>query len=110
MREEIGKWRSGKGGEGQKGRKRAPRTARSPFEHQTARVTFPERRHRVQTYTWRGVPFTIAFTRFTLGFQARLERLWEWETLMPKVTPLSQNSHFAIRCTSSLFSIANLSQ
>jgi hypothetical protein len=44
----------------------------------------------------------IAFTRLTLGFQGRLERLWEWETLMPKVTPLSQNSHFAIRCTSLL--------
>ena len=33
----------------------------------------------------------IAFTRLTLGFHTRLERRWEWETLMPKVTPLSQN-------------------
>ena len=41
---------------------------------QIARVTLPERRHLVQTYTWVGVPFTIAFTRLTLGFQVRLER------------------------------------
>jgi hypothetical protein len=34
----------------------------------------------------------------------RLLRLWEWLTFMPKVTPLSQNSHFAICCTSSLVS------
>ena len=38
------------------------------------RVTLPERRHRVQTYTWRGVPLITAFTRLTLGFQGRLER------------------------------------
>ena len=41
---------------------------------QTALVTLPERIHRVQTYTWRGEPSTIAFTRFTLGFHIRLER------------------------------------
>ena len=64
------------------------------------RSTLLERRHLVQAYTWHGVPFTIALTRFTLGFQVRLERLWEWETLIPKVTPLPQKSHFAIRCTS----------
>ena len=45
------------------------------LQDQTARVTLPERRHLVQTYTWRGVPSTIALTRFTLGFQALLERL-----------------------------------
>ena len=44
----------------------------------------------------------IALTRFTLGFTGRLERLWEWETLIPKVMPLSQNSHLAILCTSLL--------
>ena len=32
----------------------------------------------------------MALTRFTLGFQVLLERLWEWETLIPKVTPLPQ--------------------
>ena len=61
-----------------------------------ARSTLPERRHLEQTYTWQGVPFTIAFTRFTFGFHVLFERLWEWETLIPKVTPLPQNSHFAI--------------
>ena len=65
-----------------------------------ARSTLLERRHLVQAYTWQGVPFTMAFTRFTLGFHSRLERLWEWETLIPKVTPLPQKSHFAIHCTS----------
>ena len=58
--------------------------------NQTARSTLLERRHLVQAYTWHGVPFTMAFTRFTLGFHVRLERLWEWETLIPKVTPLPQ--------------------
>ena len=67
---------------------------------QTALSTLLERRHLVQAYTWQGVPLTTALTRFTLGFQARLERLWEWETLIPKVTPLPQKSHFAIHCTS----------
>ena len=67
---------------------------------QIARVTLPERRQRVQAYTWHGVPLTIAFTRLTFGFQALLDRLWEWETLMPKVTPLPQISHLAICCTS----------
>ena len=41
---------------------------------QIALVTLPERIHRVQTYTWRGVPLIKAFTRLTLGFQGRLER------------------------------------
>ena len=67
---------------------------------QMARSTLLERRHLVQTYTWRGVPSTIALTRFTLGFHILLERLWEWETLMPKVTPLPQISHLAISCSS----------
>ena len=58
--------------------------------NQTARSTLLERRHLVQAYTWHGVPFTMALTRFTLGFQVLLERLWEWETLIPKVTPLPQ--------------------
>ena len=69
-------------------------------ENQTARSTLLERRHLVQAYTWQGIPFTTALTRFTLGFHSRLERLWEWETLIPKVTPLPQKSHFAIHCTS----------
>ncbi len=65
------------------------------MHNQTARETLPERRQRVQAYTWHGVPLTIAFTRLTFGFQALLDRLWEWETLIPKVTPLPQISHLA---------------
>ena len=61
-----------------------------------ARSTLPERRHLEQTYIWQGVPFTIAFTRFTFGFHVLFERLWEWETLIPKVTPFPQISHLAI--------------
>ena len=45
--------------------------------HQIARSTLLERRHLVQAYTWQGVPLTTALTRLTLGFHARLERLWE---------------------------------
>ena len=68
--------------------------------HQLALVTLPERRQRVQAYTWQGLPSTTAFTRFTLGFQVRFARRWEWETLIPKATPFPQKSHFAIFCTS----------
>jgi hypothetical protein len=43
----------------------------------------------------------MAFTRFTLGFHVRFDLLCEWLTFMPKETPLSQKSHFAIiLCTS----------
>ena len=42
----------------------------------------------------------MALTLFTLGFQVLLERLWEWLTLIPKVTLLSQNSHLAKLYTS----------
>ena len=66
----------------------------------TARVTLPERRQRVQALTRQGVPLTNALTRWTLGFQVRLDRLCEWDTLIPNVTPLPQMSHFAILCTS----------
>ena len=63
---------------------------------QIARTTLLERRQREQTLMWQGVPLTIAFTRRTLGFQVLLDRLWEWETFIPKVTPLPQISHLAI--------------
>jgi hypothetical protein len=43
-----------------------------------------------------GDPFTIAFTRLTLGFHVRPERRWEWDTCPPKTTSLPQISHFAI--------------
>ena len=45
--------------------------------NQMARSTLLERRHLVHAYTWQGVPLTTALTRLTLGFHARLERLWE---------------------------------
>jgi hypothetical protein len=38
----------------------------------------------------------MALTRRTLGFQVLLDLLWEWETLIPKVTPFPQMSHFAM--------------
>lgn len=44
---------------------------------QMARVTLPERKQRVQAYTLRGEPLTIALTLLTLGFQVLLERLCE---------------------------------
>jgi hypothetical protein len=50
----------------------------------------------VHAYTWQGLPSTRAFTRRTLAFQVLLERLWEWDTLIPKLTPFPQKSHFAI--------------
>ncbi len=40
---------------------------------------------------------TIALTRLTLGFHVLFVLLCEWETLIPKVTPFPQISHFAIR-------------
>ena len=50
----------------------------------------------MQTYTLLGEPLTIAFTLLTLGFQVLLERLCEWETLIPNVISFPQYSHFAI--------------
>ena len=31
-----------------------------------------------------------------LGFQVLLHLRWEWETVLPKVTPLPQTLHFAM--------------
>ena len=61
-----------------------------------ARWTLPERKHLVQAVTLQGVPFTIALTFWTLGLKLLFVRLCEWETLIPKVTPLPQISHFAM--------------
>ncbi len=44
---------------------------------QMERVTAPQRRHRAQTWTRVGVPFTSAFTFLIFGFQARLVFLLE---------------------------------
>jgi hypothetical protein len=56
-------------------------------------VTFPERMHRVQTFTYFGLPSTTARTRWTLGSQRRLLTLWAWEILLPDIGPLPQISH-----------------
>ncbi len=52
----------------------------------------------------------MALTLFTLGFQVLLERLWEWLTLIPKVTLLSQNSHLAKLNTSLISGFAFFSK
>ena len=78
-----------------------------------ARSTLPERRHLEQTYTCVGEPLTIAFTLFTLGFQLLFVLLWEWDTLIPKVTPFPQTSHFAISVRTSFtckFKLTDLSR
>ena len=41
-----------------------------------------------------------------LGFHVLFVLLWEWETLIPKVTPLPQYSHFAMCRTS--FKLVNI--
>jgi len=56
-------------------------------------VTFPERMHRVQTFTYFGLPSTTARTRWILGSQRRLLTLWAWEILLPVIGPLPQISH-----------------
>jgi len=45
--------------------------------NQTALVTLPERKQRVQACTLLGVPSTIAFTLCTLGLKVLFERLCE---------------------------------
>ena len=57
-----------------------------------ARVTLPERRQRVQTFTRFTSPSTIARTVCTLGFQAALVWRLEWLTLLPDMMPLPQTS------------------
>jgi hypothetical protein len=87
--------------------KKAPRCYKTPGDfsfslksHQIALVTLPERKQRVQALIRRGEPFTIALTLLTFGFQVLLERLCEWETLIPKAISLLQISHLAMVCTS----------
>ena len=57
----------------------------------------------MQTLIRRGVPFTIALTFLTFGFQVLFERLCEWDTLIPKAISLLQISHLAMVCTSFSF-------
>ena len=51
------------------------------------------------------LPLTTALILLTFGFQVLFDLLCEWLTLIPKVTPLPQISHFAI-CEHLLFLIA----
>src|SRR5690606_17686288 len=62
---------------------------------ETLRVTLPALRQEVHTLTRLGVPPTIARTRWMFGFQRRLVRMWECETLCPKPGPLPQTSQLA---------------
>jgi hypothetical protein len=66
------------------------------IKNQTARVTFPERKQRVQTLTDFVFPLTTALTFLMLAFQVLFDLLCEWLTLIPKDTPFPQISHFAI--------------
>jgi preprotein translocase subunit SecE len=51
---------------------------------QTARVTFPERKHLVQTFFLLTVPFSLTLTVWMFAFHFRLVCLLEWETLLPE--------------------------
>ena len=58
-------------------------------------MTLPDLMHAVQAFTRRGAPFTMARTRWMLGFQRRLVRTCECDTDMPHDGPLPQTSHTA---------------
>ena len=66
-------------------------------------VTLPERRQREHTWRVLWVPLTSALTVLMLGFHCLFVLRLEWETLSPNVTPFPQISHFAIFCTSILY-------
>jgi len=51
--------------------------------------------HEVQACKRRGLPPTTALTRWTLGYQRRFVRLWEWLTLIPTEGCLPQTSQTA---------------
>lgn len=50
----------------------------------------------VQTYTLFGEPSITALTFLRLALNFLLERLCEWEMVIPKEVPLPQLMHFAI--------------
>jgi hypothetical protein len=58
-------------------------------------VTLPARMQEVQTLRRRGLPLTIARTRWMLGYQRLLVRRCEWLTLMPTDECLPQTSQTA---------------
>jgi len=56
-----------------------------------------ERKQREQTFIALTLPLTFARTWRMLGFQVRAVFLFECDTLCPKLSALSQISHFAIQ-------------
>ena len=58
-------------------------------------MIFPARMHEVHTWTRRGLPFTMARTRWMFGFHRRLVRRCEWLMLMPKEGCLPHTSQTA---------------
>ena len=59
-----------------------------------ARVTLPALMHDVQTFNFLVVPPPAGVrTDWMFGFQRRLVRRCEWDTLWPKPGPLPQTSH-----------------
>jgi hypothetical protein len=53
------------------------------MEDQTAFLTNPDRRQRVQTRMRKADPLTSAFTRCRLGLKTRFVLLFAWLTLFP---------------------------
>lgn len=53
------------------------------MEDQTAFLTNPDRRQRVQTRMRKADPFTSAFIRCRLGLKTRFVLLFAWLTLFP---------------------------
>lgn len=58
--------------------------------HQTALVTLPAFRHRVQTYTRRGVDPSRIRTFCRFGLNRRLVATIEWLRLLPNAGPFAQ--------------------
>lgn len=59
-----------------------------------ALVTWPERMQRVQTLMVWTLPFLTAFTFCRFGYHVVRVLLLAWLTLLPKLGPLPQISHF----------------
>ena len=56
-------------------------------------VTLPARMQEVHTCSRRGLPPTMARTRWMLGFHRRFVRRCEWLTLIPNEGRFPQTSH-----------------
>ena len=58
------------------------------------RATLPERRQRVQTFIFVGLPSTTTCTLWIFGAQPRLVLRCEWLTRLPDMTPFLQTSQY----------------